>query len=353
MWVYYMIFLLSLSSCSLDFYDNSKIKRILYTLLSVFLIFIVGFRAVGIDNDSEMYIAAFERLQNTYERSEKFFELGYVAIIKLISFFEGKASVQFIIFAVITGISNYLFFYKKSYFPFLSLFLYLSLFWIHRDFNQIRFSLCCSIVFWAIYFFNINKFSSVALIILAAQFHNTAWLILPLLLIANYISNRQIYFIMIIVCIFLGLSFNIFHIIFQIAIENMSFLGIYKYYLVSHQGRGSYSIILFGILTIILFNIVYDKEGGTNLEIYHKLVCISVALGGLFIQSEISQRIILALFQFSVILIPSIIFKIYTTNEKVGYYVYVLLALITLVHGFRTININVIRPYYINQNLLR
>lgn len=356
MWVYYIIILFSLLSCLLDFNNNIILKRLFYILLSIFLIFIVGFRGVGIDNDSEMYVNAYENMQKNYlnviQQSEKFFELGYLLILKIISICKGNASVQFLIFACVTGISNYLFFYKKSYLPFLSIFLYLSFFWIHRDFNQIRFSLCCSIVFWAIYLFSKNKVFSVALLILAAQFHNTAWLLLPFLLIINFISNRQIYFIIILICFLIGVNFDVFHNILNIAVENISFLKIYNYYLVSHQGRGNYSIILFGFLILVLYTLLYDKKENGTLEIYYRVVCISVALGLLFMRSEISQRIILAFFQFSVVLIPSIIIKTYILNEKIGLYLYVFLISITLIYSFRTININIIRPYYINQNLL-
>lgn len=350
MYIYYFIFLLAFLLCFIEVYAIKTHKKSIYIVFCVFIMIVVGIREIGIDNDSMMYVEEFNRIVNNSRSSEKFFEYGYIYVVKCLGGLGFNASSQFLVFAIMTGVLNYTFFYKNSPYPLITLYLYICFFLIHRDFNQIRFSLSCSLIFWSVYCYTCNrKLEMMVLIIISGLFHNTAWFLIPIFFLIHYFHRRWVYFVIIMASMIIGYSVDIFNFILKIFIEEIGILHNYKYYLYHYSGRGSYSIILYALITLILF-CTYFRKKEEKLEIYFKILSMCVVCGFLFIQSLISQRIILLLFQFSVLILPYIFEKMVHFHRRVITISSILL--ITLLYGLNTIDRKIIRPYRINSDFL-
>ena len=158
MTIYYCVFILAFLMCIFDFVHEKTLYTFVYILFCIFLISLVAFRHVGIDNDSQNYQNMFitysyssfnEIIRGGYGYVEK----GYVLLNKIIASLGGDFRILMVVMAVLTGIFNYCFFYKNSIYPFISLLIYLSFFYFYRDFTQIRYALSCALVFWSIKYY--------------------------------------------------------------------------------------------------------------------------------------------------------------------------------------------------------
>ncbi|WP_312819049.1 EpsG family protein [Kaistella carnis] len=347
--VYYLIFIVAFFNCFFDFVRFKFLKGFVYFLFCVVLILIVVSRNIGVDNDSPMYEQYFyyfgkETITDIIEGGAGHIEKGYEALNLLVATLGGTFRTVLIIVGVATGLLNFYFFYKKSPYPFFSLLSYLSFFLLYRDFTQIRYALCCAICFWCVHFYINKKYVNAFICFLfAISFHNSAFILLPILPFISWVRNKYLYMLLPIPAFFIGYYFNLFPLLLQIGISN-EHMEIYK----TEDGAGGYAVSIIGYAICVLF-IFINKNIKDNREylIYFRLVAIGVSLNFLFIQSAIFQRFTLLLFQFSVLLLPFIVKTIrYSSVNKMTFFViYFMFCVFFLLYGIKMIDEQIIRPY--------
>lgn len=355
--LYYIIFITSYLLCIFDFTESRSVKFLVYFSFCTLVTLIVGFREVGIDNDSVAYQEMFGSYTNsTFDQiiagGYGYVEKGYVFLNKLIALLGGNYRILFIVMAIVTALFNYIFFWKKSDYFFLSLLFYISFFYLYRDFTQIRYGLSAAICMWSTYyFFKKQYFYTILTFILALGFHNSA-VILPLAILIIRLFRSQIWYVVIpIPCIFIGKLLTL-QLLFSVFGNGTDHMDIY----LKDESLGSASISLVGYcICLLYFFLVNFKVEHLNKEsflirtgdFYFKLVSIAVAMNFLFINISIFQRFSFILFQFSSILI-SITISLMAERVRERYLFviyYFFIASFFLFYGMRMINVDLVRPY--------
>lgn len=355
--LYFIIFITSYLLCIFDFTESKSTRFLVYFSFCVLITMIVGFREVDVDNDSALYREMFVSYGNSsfaqiMAGGYGYVEKGYVFLNKFIALLGGNYRVLFIFMAVATALSNYIFFWKKSSYIFLSLLFYISFFYLYRDFTQIRYGLSAAICMWSMYYYFDKRYSyTILTFILAVSFHNAA-VILPLAILIIRLFKSHIWYIVVpIPCFFIGkiVSLQLLFSLFGSGTDHMNI-----YLKDESLGSASISLVGYGICLLYYFLTNFKRShldnGSYLLQIgnfYFKLVAMAVAINFLFINISVFQRFSFILFQFASILI-SVIISLMTERIKERYLFliyYFLIASFFLFYGIRMINEELIRPY--------
>lgn len=355
--VYYSIFIVSFLLCFFDFILIKQVKRLVYTLFTIFLVLLVGRRKTGIDNDSPMYEGMYYfyrevSINDVLKGGYGYVEKGYVFFNQFIGFFGGDFWTLTLSMSIVTGLLTYSFIFKKSKLPFLSLLFYLSFFFLYRDFTQIRYALSSSLIFWCCLFYINKRYKyAILLFLLAISFHNAAFIIIPTLAVIYFIKKKEIYLLIIIPCMLIGVVYNPFPLLLASGLSN-EHMQLY----VNEEGGGSWSISIVGLVVLLLyyFLLKYNKNKFKTLDAnpyfgdyYFKLVALSTSLNFLFIQSAVFQRFSLILYQFVIILFPFVVYGYSKISHRKETYMilYFFCSLFLLLYGFRMIDEKLVRPY--------
>ncbi|MGG5502299.1 EpsG family protein [Myroides odoratimimus] len=351
MWVYYFIFLTSFLFCSFDFSPrNSTFNKCVFYLFTTILVLIVGFRAVGIDNDSYNYLTMFE-MYSTFSISDildsvkSFSDVGYVFINNIVYRLGGDFEVVMLFTALISGGFTYYFLIKRSELVFLSLLFYLSFFILYRDFTQIRYAIAASICFWVVDKYLKRSFGKCLILFLVAiSFHKAAIVILPILVFVYYINNAKIYLILPFLGFLIGKSINVlsYFLIFDYSSDHMSI------YDNKTSGGGSWSITLFSYIVVLTIYLLQKENLTKKYYIYScwKIVALSAFINSVVIEVSIFQRFSYISFQFLVIVLPIFVLSFKHLLNNRWYIVYFITSIFLLYYGFNMIDNSLIRPYF-------
>ena len=219
---YYILIVVTFCCCAFDFVKDRYIQVFPYIALCVALTLFAGLRGVGVDNDGIAYEDAFN-LASSMSWSDLFtgnypetMERGYLLLNKVINVFGGNIQVVFLLMAVITGGLNYALIYRKSPFPFLSVFVYVCFFYFYRDFTQIRYALASALSMWALFQFVERRYVAFfILVFVAAFFHASALVVLLPALVSLFLRNAWFFLFLPVVGLVGGL-FNPIMFLFQL-----------------------------------------------------------------------------------------------------------------------------------------
>ncbi len=234
-----------------------KNKNIFLILSCVILIVIVGFRPIGIDKDSQNYanIINSNKDVNFIDKEPGFYLIKYINYI----FFNGNVRTFFLMFAIM-GVSLKIFAIEKySLTTTLSVFAYISLYYILQEMTQIRVGVATGIFLLALEDLKRRDFKNYILkTIIAVFFHYSAFIMIFIYILNPYKINRKIYFILPLIGILLSFYRNIIlNIIISIAHilpEFLSFkLNIYLDLLLNYGTHSEINLFNFYYLSLILF----------------------------------------------------------------------------------------------------
>lgn len=351
--IYYYIFIIAFLLCFFDFVKHKALGFVFYFSFAIFLVIFVGFRDVGVDNDSIIYEDMFylyekSTYQEIWEGGFGYVEKGYVLINKWIATFGGDYTVLFLVMAFLTAFFNYTFFFKKSIYPFLSLLFYLSFYFIYRDFTQIRYALSCAICFWVVWcYIKQNYKLGIILLLLAISFHNAATILIPTLVFIHFVKVEKILMILPLPALLVGKVVNLFPLLVLSGLANEHM----KLYLEEEGGSGLVVSIIGYFIMILYYIVNYVSKKKIEIikeeKVYFQLLSFSVILNFVFIQSAIFQRFTYLLFQFIIMLLPILLRKMSIHFEKKETFliVYFLVACFLLFYGTNMIDTELVRPY--------
>lgn len=173
--------------------NNMVIQRLVFIFISLFFIFFVGFREnCGFDYDSyDNLFQEFSKSSLIQSWRNSNIELGYI----ILNIILGNFKLLLFSMALITITLQFLFIYKYSPLPFLSLFLLLGVMIYPSIMGQYRQALAVSIMCWA-FISKDNKIKFFFLLIIAMFFHTSALFgVIVLLIPDNKLLSLWLYLI--------------------------------------------------------------------------------------------------------------------------------------------------------------
>jgi hypothetical protein len=323
------------------------ISRAFPIVILILFLFIAGLRyETGVD--WRVYTSMFESTVSIHEINTSLGrdlifsspDYGYCLLISIIKYFGGSIQTVFFIVSLIT----YLFLYKAIVFfsdgKSISLLVYFSLLFFVLDMSGLRQSLALSIFFYSIkYIYNKNLFKFTILILFAASFHWSAYL----LIFIYFIIRRNFTSVGLIVFFCLSILIYVLKITWlNMIIEKISpLLGdlalaskllFYSTYDNSSDGRAlnlnTIINIIFYIVTFFLLLYFRPKLEKNNryfnifLNIY---ICQIFTFFCMFELVEMSERLRLYFMLSNIIVLPNLIFLFYLKTERVLIFSYVFL----------------------------
>jgi hypothetical protein len=175
----------------------TKRKRILYLVIVFgYLTMIAGLRGATVGTDTSVYIGYYEIINSfgiTQFMAMKGGEYGYVILCAILSAFKCSPQVALFVCALIINTSFAVFIYKYASNICIGSFLYVYCIY-YATLNTLRMSVAVAILIWIIpYILSKKPVKALLVLLLAALFHSSAILFLPLLLFSfkNIILTRK------------------------------------------------------------------------------------------------------------------------------------------------------------------
>lgn len=264
LFLYIILFFPLISWSILNYIElNNKCYYAIINFLVMFLC--VGFRDINLGPDTRGYIDAFEYNANAdiYAWTVGNFEWGYVVLNKFLYFCGFPARSILLVVAFFTIYIMVYVFYKYSYSIWMSLYLFVGLGLYGYNFNVIRQSFAAAIVMLAVCLLSKGKrVLFLILVLIAASFHQSVLLFLPLVFIYNI--DKKYVLVYLFVCIISAVT------IYLWGLEVFDFLiGNSKY--ISYTGDKWLGKVDFGLGVIkIIFSLALGLVG---ICIYFKNLC--------------------------------------------------------------------------------
>ncbi len=177
------LFLIIAILCYLEDYIR-KYQKSLFFLIGFVLIFVAGFREIGLDPDSENYEYTF---QNYFKNgTDEMIEPSFLLISYILGLFTDNVHMLFLIYAIF-GVSLKMFAFRKmSEFYFVPLLCYISFYYVLHDLTQIRAGVVSGIFLCTLPLIAENKKKIAFFILLGASLiHYSSLMLLPVLFLNN------------------------------------------------------------------------------------------------------------------------------------------------------------------------
>lgn len=307
-----------------DFNKESKDK--LFLTISFFILTTVSaFRATSVGTDTESYQSIF--LKYVYGVPDYHSEIGYATFNKIIAMISSDPQSIVIASSIIINFGVMHFIYKNSTNAWLSVYLYITLFYYFFSFNYIRQFIAISIVLIAWSFLKDKKiFTFIVFVVLAASFHTSA--LIALLLIFVFLARKKTKLIPLILLstIFGLLGMDV---LFKYAFE--LFPRYEDYYTGDFsQGSGIRSLILYLVIFIATF--IFRKKKDEEYNMLLSIATICAALGILSYEYFMFSRPSIYFNVFAIIIIPKITSNFKGKESLIANYVVIILGFAYLLY---------------------
>jgi hypothetical protein len=205
MLIYYLGFVLFFLIAVIDLdktvqdkkYANLRIQ--LFSLVTLFLIFFVGFRAIGTGIDDQNY----QRLFNTARHGIVYKEISFFIVSNIL----GNLTFVFLFFAIIGIGLKGIYIIKNSKYIGLTFLLYYSSYFFLHDFVQIRAGIASALILWILYSAGRKSYIRCLLLcLLAVSFHLSALCIVPVIFLKNK-NSKTTYIILGLISLLLAFVF--------------------------------------------------------------------------------------------------------------------------------------------------
>lgn len=294
----------------------SKIKNIVFLILSFGQMFLLSIFRVNIGFDYQMYVEGFYRMgmDGFSNLSYLDWEIGFVLFTKVVAFFTKNHIIYLGIISLFCLGSSARFIYKYSRMPWLSTILFVNLYFFYLSMNFLRQSIAIAIILFAWGFLKNQKFIPFLMIIaLAATFHTTALIMIAVYVILKIQPSLKLLLLYCYALVFFYISsdgfLDLITSVFHQEYRNSIFL----------QGL-SFTYAIFPIV-IALIAMIYKKQLTALSQSNHYLISLTFLTA--FLMTIMSKHAILERFSyysyiFIILLIPEIIYAIACTNRKVS-----------------------------------
>ena len=171
-----LFYIVNLFFISLTAYVLRKNKRLMYSVIFIWLFTLGALRGEGVGADYYGYKSYFEIFSKLkWFSSYASIERGYILLNKIISIFTDNYQWLLVVCSFLSLIGVIYFVKKQAFFPIVSIWLYISMGYYQATFTRLRQAIAISVVLIAYKYAQEKKFwKFILLIILASLFHRTA-----------------------------------------------------------------------------------------------------------------------------------------------------------------------------------
>lgn len=332
--IYIILLLWSIISAFICFRKNNTLNdkniKMIYCFMNYIpLSLVLGLRDIKVGTDTAMYHEIFYEIgRNNMQWSymnERGIEIGYVILNKIIYIIFGNSYVFIFIVSLILIAGFMRFFYQYSYNIWLTVFLFIGLFYYCETFNTIRQSIACMIIFNGYVFLrNGNVIKWIGTVLIATCFHNTA--IIFLLFSLLYRINK----IKVFIISFIGIGFYLILAYGRDFLVELFINNKYGYYLVSNENSMGADILRILLFVFVMFFIYIRRN---NYNRYQKKDSIIWSIFLLYAsimtlakyQVEIFYRMVQYFSPYITVLLPLLLF-----NLKIKKYICYLVVLVMI-----------------------
>ena len=174
----------------------SKDKKVLVSLITLLPLLILSSLRYGVGTDYANYTHIYlEEIPLGQDRDGRL-EPAYYFLCRILYFLGAPNQVQFIVLSLITLWCIYLYIWKESPSPILSIFLFIGMTFYMGSLNTVRQYVAVAILLYGLtFFFNKDKFRFLFFALIAALFHKSALFFLVYVLLVDFIcfSRRQLF----------------------------------------------------------------------------------------------------------------------------------------------------------------
>ena len=325
-------FFIEISSIGLFYFgqSNLKYKEAFQFLSFCILYFVLVLRDYSVGAAYQNYIYAINRIANKsiLATDNNWLGLGFRSFVKLIAIIFNRNYYPLIFSVFIISIISLvtLFFFFKSFNklsvnPTFSLYLFLCFCLYFQLMNQFRQMFAVSLVLYSYTYVNKSFMKYALCILIAASFHQTAIIMLPMFFLAKLNINKKTLTSYFIVAILVSLFADKIRILLQYTTYS-NYLGWTQY----DVGMTSTTIInlvirlFLLVLCIFKYKEVVNKDKKSN-YLYHMIIICTI-FQVLSVQSSLFTRITTYFFVFYIILIPKVtdVYKEYITSSSIKIY---------------------------------
>lgn len=136
----------------------------------------------------------------------KFAEIGYLLLNKMFS----NYNYLLLFIAIFNIFFKYIALKNISYYPFFSLYIYMSIYFLDWDFGKIRIAMATTFFLIAIRYLKSSKIKFIFIILVGSTFHISLLAVIPIIFIRNTIKTAKIYIVIIFLSLFIrSISYDI------------------------------------------------------------------------------------------------------------------------------------------------
>lgn len=303
--------------------DSRKKICIIYSF--ILLLCVIIFRNTNVGTDYNDYLNAIRRVQtdNMYSSDEQWLSVGFRLTIKVISMMSFNDSiVPFIVVGLTATITLYCFykaFYELSSYPPLSLYIFISFCLYFQIMNQFRQMFAIAVSFFAYKYIDKSIVKYMLLILIAALFHSSAIIMIPLYFVVKFEINYKIIITYITMSTISLLCYDKILILLSKTTYGSTYIGWSKY-----NGSFETSVIINLFVRIILLVIsmgvyrrIVDKKPKSKILYHMIIICTILQIFTVF--SYIFGRITTYFYVYYILLLPDVIKeyrKFFAVNSK-------------------------------------
>jgi len=266
--LYLFVLLFSLIYGISDYSKNGRNSKTYIFIMFMFLFFISALRNNNIGTDTVSYINTFI-LINSELNFASMFELNMEPLFTLLNRFTYilNNSPQTILF-ITSFIINLLILtviHKRSKLPWLSIFLYISLYSYYQSFNGIRQYIAIAIIFYFYRFIEEKKpFKFLVGVMVASGFHLTALLFLPCYILNNKKFNIRV---VVLSVVLVSLGFYYFDSILDLIFGNLNVYNKYDIYYNNFYSEPAGIRDIAIAFSVLLFGTFFNDKNSLNKKI--------------------------------------------------------------------------------------
>ena len=295
-----------------------------YLLISFsILLFIAGYRDISVGTDTANYEDFFNHILSGDDWIRASVEPGWVLLNDLVIYFGGSFNELLLLSTLLVLLPIFYLSYKYSNNAMLSIFFYYSHFYYMSSMNITRQMLSISVSLVALVLLTRDKkIWFIIITLIAATFHYTALILLPLFFIKHFTHKNTILIVFSVLSIFMG----IFGVSILIKIISITPYGVYleSYELKNILGNLVYAILLNVSATLILLT---TKDRSVKFKLFWCSIIITTAL----IRIPFADRLTLALSVYMIIFYPYYIYNARTINRDYRIGAAVILVIIAII----------------------
>lgn len=297
-------------------YQAGLDKKFLFAAFSC-IILLTAVRSVDVGPDTKQYVDHFNRTcDGVYYALDEQFEWGYRLLTLALSKITRNAQVLLALVALITNIPVARFIYKYSRNKLLSVILYITIGSFTFQLTGLRQSIAMAVCVIAIDFALSRKpIPFVALIVLAALFHRSALMFLPVYFIGSPKLNRKS--LLLVALSLVGVFYA------DVLFEKLSILLSYEEYVgtTGVNNSGGWTLMAIMLIALVLYLVAWkidpiEEEKENKERFFFILVLIALSLYLARYQVRVAERVSLYYRMALIVLLPNSLLRL--KNEKLS-----------------------------------